>query len=823
MAIYRGPGGSGDAVADAASEASLIKQLAVDVQADADAAEAARAAAVVAQLAAETAETNAETAETNAETAETNAASSASSANTAASAASTSATNAASSATAASGSATNAASSATAASSSASSASTSATSASNSASSAASSATNASNSATAAASSASTASTQATNAASSASAASTSATAAAGSATSAASSATTATTQAGIATTQASNAATSASNAATSETNANASAALAQDWATKTSAPVAGGEYSAKYNANLAATSASSAASSASSASTSASTATTQASNASTSATNAAVSASAAATSETNAASSASSASTSASTATTKASEASTSATNAANSATTASTQASNAASSASSASTSASAAATSETNAASSASSASTSATNASNSATASASSASDSAASAAAAAASYDNFDDRYLGAKSSAPTLDNDGNALLTGALYYNNGTVTPADKGMYVYDGSQWIAASAASTAILTVYKYTATAGQTTFSGNDDNAVSLVYTAGSVIITLNGAVLEIPVDVAASTGTSVVLANAAVAGDELNIYAFATFNVANTYTQAQADALFPTKTGTGASGSWNINAATVTDGVYTTGNQTITGEKAFSDKIAVGTTVISTRVAALSAAQSTPSSTVGGTGDTFFTSNNAPLVLNDTSNTAGSGGVLLFGSFGGQVVAGIKSSHTDAAGNGRGLFYIMTRRTTTDSALQAVAEYGSNGFMRTVSVGTNLLPSFSCRAWVNFNGTGTIAIRASGNVSSITDNGTGNYRVNFNDVLPDANYSVVAGAAKQDGSNDGNIKAQVNGYNNGASNANSTTGTTVMVGPTTIAALTDSGVVTVAVFR
>jgi hypothetical protein len=50
------------------------------------------------------------------------------------------------------------------------------------------------------------------------------------------------------------------------------------------------------------------------------------------------------------------------------------------------------------------------------------------------------------------------------------------------------------------------------------------------------------------------------------------------------------------------------------------------------------------------------------------------------------------------------------------------------------------------------------------NFKCRAWVNFNGTGTVAIRASGNVSSITDNGTGDYTVNFTNALPDANYSI-----------------------------------------------------------
>jgi hypothetical protein len=49
---------------------------------------------------------------------------------------------------------------------------------------------------------------------------------------------------------------------------------------------------------------------------------------------------------------------------------------------------------------------------------------------------------------------------------------------------------------------------------------------------------------------------------------------------------------------------------------------------------------------------------------------------------------------------------------------------------------------------------------------CKAWVNFNGTGTVAIRASFNVSSITDNGVGNYTVNFTTAMVDANYVVTA---------------------------------------------------------
>ena len=52
----------------------------------------------------------------------------------------------------------------------------------------------------------------------------------------------------------------------------------------------------------------------------------------------------------------------------------------------------------------------------------------------------------------------------------------------------------------------------------------------------------------------------------------------------------------------------------------------------------------------------------------------------------------------------------------------------------------------------------------------KAWVNFNGTGTVAINGSFNVSSITDNGTGDYTVNFTTAMPNANYSAVYGSGE-----------------------------------------------------
>jgi hypothetical protein len=58
----------------------------------------------------------------------------------------------------------------------------------------------------------------------------------------------------------------------------------------------------------------------------------------------------------------------------------------------------------------------------------------------------------------------------------------------------------------------------------------------------------------------------------------------------------------------------------------------------------------------------------------------------------------------------------------------------------------------------------SVPVNTVAQGSAKAWVNFNGTGTVAIRASFNVSSITDNSTGNYTANFTNAMPDTNYAA-----------------------------------------------------------
>lgn len=79
--------------------------------------------------------------------------------------------------------------------------------------------------------------------------------------------------------------------------------------------------------------------------------------------------------------------------------------------------------------------------------------------------------------------------------------------------------------------------------------------------------------------------------------------------------------------------------------------------------------------------------------------------------------------------------------------------------------TASAATFLAGDQSYKTIDALSTASGSAPSYSCRAWVNFNGTGTIAIRASGNVSSITDNGIGDYTANLTTAMPDANYGIA----------------------------------------------------------
>ena len=107
------------------------------------------------------------------------------------------------------------------------------------------------------------------------------------------------------------------------------------------------------------------------------------------------------------------------------------------------------------------------------------------------------------------------------------------------------------------------------------------------------------------------------------------------------------------------------------------------------------------------------------------------------------------------------------------------------YFLSSSVQTTRAAAATASWNSfrpfnwnlsNGIVSMDGTGAGVLvaskPAYFCRAWVNFNGTGTVAIRANGNVSSITDNGTGDYTVNFTISIVDANYTYCLSSRKID---------------------------------------------------
>jgi hypothetical protein len=138
-------------------------------------------------------------------------------------------------------------------------------------------------------------------------------------------------------------------------------------------------------------------------------------------------------------------------------------------------------------------------------------------------------------------------------------------------------------------------------------------------------------------------------------------------------------------------------------------------------------------------------------------------------------------------------------------------------VLTGDTSGQVTIAAPAVAGTTTLTLPATTGTVLNDATVgvCRAWVNFNGTGTVAIRASFNVTSITDNGTGDYTVNFTTAMTDANYVA-------------NVTGDVGGVGDFAvgctrdATARTTSLVRISVG-TTAGASADSNVVAVSVFR
>ena len=151
------------------------------------------------------------------------------------------------------------------------------------------------------------------------------------------------------------------------------------------------------------------------------------------------------------------------------------------------------------------------------------------------------------------------------------------------------------------------------------------------------------------------------------------------------------------------------------------------------------------------------------------------EAFLTANGATatgLSLLTSANAAAARTAL---ALGGSAVLGV-STNTNFDADGTSVASRATIKTFVDAAIAPGVKAALNA--------SGSAPIYACRAWVNFNGTGTVAIRAAGNVSSITDNGVGNYTVNFTTAMPDADYcAVVTGREDSAGSQNGAAYASI----------------------------------------
>ena len=138
----------------------------------------------------------------------------------------------------------------------------------------------------------------------------------------------------------------------------------------------------------------------------------------------------------------------------------------------------------------------------------------------------------------------------------------------------------------------------------------------------------------------------------------------------------------------------------------------------------------------------------------------------TAGNAKLLIqrSNTASNAGDYSSILWRSSGGSSNGSIGVARETGEDNGYMFF-----STGSSGVLSERARITSTGDFKFNSGYGSVATAYGCRAWVNFNGTGTVAIRVSGNVSSIADNGTGDYTANFSTAMPDGNFAV-AGTCK-----------------------------------------------------
>jgi hypothetical protein len=175
-------------------------------------------------------------------------------------------------------------------------------------------------------------------------------------------------------------------------------------------------------------------------------------------------------------------------------------------------------------------------------------------------------------------------------------------------------------------------------------------------------------------------------------------------------------------------------------------------------------ASSNAIALGTPASATLTNATGLPISTGVSGLGTGVATFLATPSSANLASAVTDETGSGS-LVFATSPTLVTPALG---TPSSGTLTNCTFPTLNQNTTGSAATVTGNATGATFGFDSGYGS-VATAYGCRAWVNFNGTGTVAIRDSGNVSSITDNGTGNYTVNFTTAMPDTNYAPIAGTS------------------------------------------------------
>lgn len=238
-----------------------------------------------------------------------------------------------------------------------------------------------------------------------------------------------------------------------------------------------------------------------------------------------------------------------------------------------------------------------------------------------------------------------------------------------------------------------------------------------------------------------------------------------------------------------------------------------------NATITGNKIATGQI-TGNLLTSNCVSGNNIVANTITANLFST--TIYASNNDIMGISANANTFGNTIIIVAGNTSSISVGDIVSGANVFPGTTVLSFNSPPSDRSNITVSKALAGSNTNTAVQFYSSTKVISPGIAgpglCKAWVNFNGTGAVQIRAAFNVSSITDNGTGDYTVNFTTAMPDANYSV-SGSAK--GSSTGNYAVMQIASADTASTSSVRVNTMLQSAGSPV--LGDNSIVNVAVFR